>query len=285
MNLTFKYPLMSEVNDMGDGGGGSAGAVADPVPDNGDAGQSGGGSVLSGAASESDSGNPFDFVPEKYRVFGEDESFNLEASAKKMSEGYSSLEKRLGGDDIPPESPEGYKLDAESFGEGFDADAFMSDEKTQSFLKSMHAKGMTNSQVQEVLNYGLNEWAPSLMEGNQALSEQECTEALKEVWSSDAEFNTQVGHAARALKEVAGEEFDTLMGKYGNDPDFIKIMAQFGREMGEDVPPNETDIPAGETLDDLMHSEAYSDPKHKDHEKVSAKVRSMFEKKFGKSAA
>lgn len=285
MNLTFKYPLMSEANDMAGGGGGDVPASTDPVPDNGDAGQSGGGSVLSGAASESDSGNPFDFVPEKYRVFGEDESFNLEASAKKMSEGYTHLAKRLGSDDVPPESPEGYKLDAESFGEGFDADAFMSDEKTQSFLKSMHAKGMTNSQVQEVLNYGLNEWAPSLMEGNQALSEQECTEALKEVWPSDAEFNTQVGHAAKALKEVAGDEFDSLMGKYGNDPDFIKIMAQFGREMGEDAPPDYAPIMPSETLDDLMHSEAYSDPKHKDHEKVSAKVRSMFEKKFGKSAA
>ena len=283
--MIFKYPLMNEAGGMGDAGGGVAAPVTDPASGGGDGGQSSGGSVLSGAAGGADQGNPFDFVPEKYRVFGEDESFNLEASAKKMSEGYQSLAKRLGSDEIPPESPEGYKIDAESFGEGFDAEAFMSDEKTQSFLKSMHAKGMTNAQVQEVLKYGLNEWAPSLMQGNKGLSEQECTQALQEVWSNEAEFNTQVGHAVTALKSVAGEEFDALMDKYGNDPDFIRIMAQFGREMGEDSPPNDAPITAGESIETLMQSEAYHNPKHPEHVAVSAKVKKHFEKQYGTEAA
>lgn len=284
MNI-LKFLLMSELVDVDAGNGGGGAPVTTNEAGVGDAGESSSGSVLSSASSGADNGNPFDFVPEKYRVFGEDESFNLEESAKKMSEGYTSLAKRLGGDDLAPESHEGYEIDTESFGEGFDSESFMSDEGTQSFLKSMHAKGMTNSQVQEVLNYGLNEWAPSLMEGNKGLSESEATQALQELWPNESEFNTQVGHAVSALKNVAGDEFDSMMGKYGNDPDFIKIMAQFGREMGEDSPPNDMHVASGENVDELMQSEAYQNTRHPDHDAVSAKVKAHFEKRFGKEAA
>ncbi len=279
----FNFLVM---NEAGDGtGGGDAGGGA-PSPEAGEGEQSGS-SVLSGASGgEGSEGNPFDFMPEKYRVFGEDEAFDLEASSKKMSEGYANLAKRLGSDDVPPETPEGYELDAEPFGEGFDAKEFMSDEKTQGFLKSMHAKGMTNNQIQAVLEYGLNEWAPELTKGEKGLSEQECADALKQVWETDAEYNTQVGHAFKALKSVAGEEFDSLIDKYGNDPDFIKVMASFGREMGEDAPPNESFGAEGEaTIDELMQSEAYQNTSHPDHDKVSKQVRSFFDKKYGTEPA
>lgn len=282
----FMYPVMNEADGMGGDGGGGAPSGGDTDAGTGDAGQSGGGSVLSGATGGDGEGNAYDFIPEKYRVFGDNETFDLEASSKKMGEGYQSLTKRLGSDDIPPETPEGYELNAEPFGEGFNAKEFMADEKTQGFLKSMHAKGMTNGQIQAVLEYGLNEWAPSLAEGNQALSEQECADALKQVWETDAEFSTQVNHAVKALKSAAGEEFGTLMEKYGNDPDFIKVMASFGREMNEDSPPNESFHPeGGKAIEELMASEAYNNPNHPEYKKVSQQVKAYFDKKFGSEPA
>ncbi|MDX1497050.1 MAG: hypothetical protein R3352_05815 [Salinisphaeraceae bacterium] len=286
--LILKHLLMNEAAaDVGGSSGGAPAAGADPVADAGTAGQPDSGSVLSQGAGEGGAENPYEFLPEKYRVFGEDESFNLEASAKKLSEGYQNLAKRLGSDEAPPESPEGYEINAENLGEEFDAQAFMQDEGTQGFLKRMHAKGMTNAQVQEVIEYGLKEWAPNLMQGEQAMTQEQCVEALKSEWQNEAEFNTQLGHAFKALQNVAGDEFGRLEQKYGNDPDFIKIMAQIGREMGEDAPPNEAGLTPSDsgTIEELMMSEAYKDAKHPQHAMVSEQVRRHFEKKYGKTPA
>lgn len=279
---------MDEVNpDGGAGGGGAAGV------DSGSAGgQSAGGSVLSSGAGEAGAAaNPFDHIPEKYRVFGEDKSFNLEASAKKLSEGYSNLSKRLGTDEPPPESPDAYQIDGKALGEGFDAEAFMKDEKTKGFLKSMHAKGMTNAQVQAVLEFGLNEWAPNLLQGNQALTTEECSKALRDTWTNEAEYKTQLGNAFKAFNAgFAGMdegELARLEKKFGDDPDFIRFAARFGAEMREDSPPNEAGvIPQDDSsIEMMMLSPEYKDPKHPKHAEVTKKVQAYFTKKYGNHAA
>jgi hypothetical protein len=286
---------MNEVHPDGGEGGSAAGSGdsgASGVAGGGAGVQSSGVSVLSAGAGEAGAaGNPFDHIPEKYRVFGEDKSFNLEASTKKLSEGYANLSKRLGTDEPPPESADAYQIDGKALGEGFDADAFMKDEKTKGFLKSMHAKGLTNAQVQAVLEYGLNEWAPDLLQGNQALTTEDCTKALRDVWSNEAEFKAQLGNANKAFSAgFAGMdevEIARLDAKFGNDPDFIKFAARFGAEMREDSPSNEAGvIPQDDSsVEMMMLSEEYKNPKHPKHSEVTKKVQSYFAKKYGNHAA
>ncbi len=67
------------------------------------------------------SAEPDNWVPEKFRVTGEDGSFDLEASSKKLAESYKNLEKIK--PQNTPDAPEGYKIDFDE-SIGLDEDAF-----------------------------------------------------------------------------------------------------------------------------------------------------------------
>ena len=267
MNLLKQY-LNQAAPDGGDAGGTPA-APAAP------------GSVL---ASGGEAPKPLhEIVPEKYRVFaGNDSSqFDAENSTRKLAEGYQALAKRLGTGDLPPEAPDKYEIDGKAFGEDFDVKQIMQDEKTQSFLKRMHAKGATNAQIQEALEFGLKEWAPSLMQGQAALTEETCVQALKtEVWKTDAEYSQNMAAANRMFKSLPQEMQAVVDKKFGNDPDFIKLAAMFGKEMAEDKSPSDVvNSTSTENVEALILSDAYNNPKHPEHEKVSKQVRAHFEKK------
>lgn len=226
-----------------------------------------------------------ELIPEKYRVFGGEDgsTFDVEASASKLASGYEHLAKRFGSGDVPPENAEGYTLDAEGMGEGFDAESFMKDEATKGFLKRMHAKGMTNAQVQEVIQYGLNEWAPSLMQGEKALTSDDCINSLKtDVWKSEADFKANMTAANRAYRSLPQDLQAKVNERIGNDPLFNQVMALFGKEMAEDTPPTETQtMEESATVEKLMMSDAYKNPKHPDHMKVSKQVQAYFAKRTG----
>lgn len=209
----------------GEGGGAAAPAPAPAAPP--------AGSVLN-------QGGNNDFIPEKYRTNKEDGSLDLEASSRKVAEAYKHLETRLGSGDAPPKTAEEYapKLEVE----GFDFDEFKADETGKSFLKGAHAKGLTNDQVSYVLGEYLKA-APGLVEGGAVLSQQDCTAALKTVWADDQSMKAGVSASYRAAQTFASEgtapgNFDALMAKYGNDPDFIAFTANIGKELREDSPVN-----------------------------------------------
>ncbi|TWC18124.1 hypothetical protein FBY06_11549 [Pseudomonas sp. SJZ085] len=209
--------LMAEAGEGGEGGGGDPAPALAP------------GSVLGNAAAA-------DFIPEKYRTNKEDGSLDLEASSRKLAESYKNLETRMGSGDAPPKTFEEYAPKIEA--EGFNWEEFKADESTQSFLKGAHAKGMTNAQVE----YAISEYlkaAPALVEGGVQLTVQDCTAALKAVWTDDAAMTTNITASYRAAEAFASEagkpgNFDALMAKYGNDPDFIAFTANIGKELKED---------------------------------------------------
>lgn len=209
--------------DGGQGGGGQPPAT--PPAD--------GGSLLNQGATN-------DFIPEKYRVNGADGALDINASSRKLAEAYGSLEKRLGSGDAPPKTHDEYAPKIEV--EGFNWDEFKADEASQSFLKGAHAKGLTNAQVEFVIGEYLKA-APGLIEGNAALSQQEATAALREVWKTDQDMQKNVQASYRAVQAFASDgdgigSFTNLMAKYGNDPDFVAFAANIGRELNEDVPVN-----------------------------------------------
>ncbi|WP_063545425.1 hypothetical protein [Pseudomonas putida] len=208
--------LCNEAGDGGDPGGGAAPPAA---------------SVMAGGANT-------DWLPEKYRTNKEDGSLDLEASSRKIAEGYKQLETRLGTGDAPPKDAGEYSVKLEGV-EGFNWEEFKADENTQSFLKGAHAKGMTNAQVEYVIGEYLKA-APGLVEGGVQLSQQDCTTALKAVWPDDQTYKSGVQASYRAAESFASPEgqpgnFQALMAKYGNDPDFIAFTANIGKELAEDT--------------------------------------------------
>ena len=127
----LQFLLMNEA----DGGEGAGGGEPAPAP-----GGEGGEGGAPGSALATGGQAPLSIdqqIPEKYRVFegeGDDKTFNLEASASKMAEGYGHLAKRMGNTEAPPDSADGYQLDGEAIGVE-DVEAFMKDETNQGFLK------------------------------------------------------------------------------------------------------------------------------------------------------
>lgn len=209
--------------DGGQGGGGQPPAAATPAA----------GTLLNQGA-----GN--DFIPEKYRVNGADGALDLDQSSRKLAEAYGNLEKRMGSGDAPPKTAEEYAPKVEA--EGFSFDEFKADPVGQAFLKGAHAKGLTNDQVSYVIGAYLDA-APDLIEGGAAMSLQDCTAALKTVWADDQSMKAGVSASYRAAQAFASEgtapgNFDALMAKYGNDPDFIAFTANIGKELREDIPVN-----------------------------------------------
>lgn len=271
----LKYLPMDEAGEGEGGGGAPEGGAPSGEP--------------SALASGGEEPTPLsESIPEKYRVFGgEDNSeFNLEASAQKLAEGYGNLTKKLGTDELPPDTPENYELDGSAISEDFDVESFMKDEQNQSFLKKAHALGMTNKQVQMVTEYALKEFAPQLQQGSADLDAQSAVDSLKaDTWKSEGEYKENMNAANRAFMSLPEDMRDAIDGSLGNNPEFIKVMALFGKEMSEDVPPNDVTEQDTADIQSLMQSDAYKDSNHPEHKIVSDKVRAYFEKKSKTKAA
>ena len=230
-----------------------------------------------------------DYIPEKLRTLKEDGSLDLEASSRKVAEAYTQLEKRLGTGDVPPKSADEYAVKLEGV-DGFDWDEFKADESAQSFLKGAHAKGLTNDQVGYVIGEYLKA-APGLIGGAAQLTQQDCTAALKAAWGDDQAIRANVSASYRAAEAFASQgdapgNFNALMTKYGNDPDFIAFTANIGKELKEDsainggAPVNEADfnIKAAELRAQLQALPAH-DPKRPG---VQAQLDAMYEQKYNK---
>lgn len=265
----FHHVLMDEANageGGGVGGGGSEGGNAGGEP----AAQPA--SVMAGAAEQPTA----PAIPEKYQVKKEDGTLDIEASSLKLAEAYGHLEKRMGSGDAPPKSPAEYQIAVpEALKDSWNP---AEDKNLQDFLSKAHAKGFTQGQIDLALET-YHAVAPNLMAGNAQLSVEECTASLREVWKTDAEFKEGVDMSYKAAVAYGGEDAQALMDKYGNDPMIIKAFARIGKELGEDRSINPgSELPAGTSVEALRASEAYTNPKHPDHARVSKQVSDYFNK-------
>ena len=294
--LRSNYVYMAEAG-IADGGAATA-TTASPGAENG--GESGAAAsstaataaqsttVLGSVANTGAELQPHERFSEKHRVFKEDGTFDLEATSLKTAEAYAALEKKLGSGELAPKTVDEYKIEKLS-GE-IDVAEVMADPVTKSFLARAHAKGMTNAQVQDVLDFALTEWAPSLIGSNQALNEEQCVTALREMWQSPEEYQAQTSASVRALKAYAAEgdgvgSFNRMFEKYGNDPDFIAFAARIGKEISEDSAPNLEAVLGGQTIEQLESNPAYLDPKHPDHARINKQISAYYNAKHGKAAA
>lgn len=240
------------------------------------AGESSGNSLLSTGAGEQGAN---DWLPEKFRVMGEDGKLSIESSARKLAENYTHLEKRMGSGDAPPKTADEYAPKVEV--EGFNWEEFKADPRMQSFMKSAHAKGITNDQMSFILGEYAQR-APELVGGAAALDSEAASTQLREVWKTDAEFNKNIGLAFRAFNSLADDADKGRIDEIGNNPMVIRMLAKVGAEMQEDTPAGgDVNLEEQQTIRDLMKSPAYMDPKHADHERVSARVKAYYQKRYG----
>jgi len=153
-----------------------------------------------------------------------------------------------------PESADAYSVEIE----GFDFDAFKAD--NAEVLQSFHDEGMTNKQVEAVVK---------AYEQHQSVQ----MEALQEEWGND--FGANVNLAKQAI-EALGFQASDLDSPIGA----LKLAAAIGKHIQEDLPPSNTQQNVGESVQQLMMSEAYLNDKHPDHKRVYAQVEQAYAKQY-----
>lgn len=237
------------------------------------------------------------WLPEKYRVKvdGKDE-IDFQASARKLGEGYKALEAKLGSGatGTVPENADSYQLtvptdtDGKPLVEGVDLQEFMADPMYKALATKAHAAGISNEQM----NFFVGEYlqmAPQLFEANLQLGADEARQTLSAVWKDDAAMKSGLQRAARAAQGFAAPagqpgNYDNVMQKFGNDPDFLALMASIGKEMGEDKPISSDPVAAADwqdQVDALKANPAYMDKSHPQHASVVRQVSDMYQKRYG----
>jgi hypothetical protein len=73
-----------------------------------------------------------------------------------------------------------------------------------------------------------------------------------------------------------------VVERLGTDPVFAQVVAFYGAQMREDRPPTNAapSVQPGD-VQTLMASEAYRNPKHVDHARVSAQVQAAYKRMHG----
>lgn len=303
--LRNKYVFMDQAADgtqVGAGGGAAdgaaGGAAASGAAGAQGAGDSGSGSSLlaqnAGAGSAAQgtgaagtgagAAGAFDWLPEKYRVAKEGGEVDIEASARKVAEAHGHLEKRLGTGDIPPKTADDYTLTVpDALKDQWKPEE---DDLFQGFKKDAHAAGLTQKQFDFVMGKYLD-IAPKMAGAGASLSAQEASTELRKLWPSEQQFGEGAGRADRAARAYANPGAADQLGsyvrlekKFGNDPDFIALMANIGKETREDIPPMGSILPEAD-VETLQKSEAYWNANHKDHATTKAKVDAHYSRKFG----
>jgi hypothetical protein len=205
---------------------------------------------------------------------------DMAASSKKLGEGYGNLSKKLGTGELPPETPDAYTYTApEQF-----KDIPLDEGLSKSFRDRAHKAGLNQQQFEFVMGeyFGL---VPQVLNAAASHTAAEAKAALSQVWKTPAELDAGVKAANRALTSAPEGVRDAVWEKFGRDPDFIQFAASFGKEMREDSPPSTAGTATVEDIGALVSSEAYRNPKHKDHASTSAKVKSHFESKYSNAPA
>lgn len=207
-------------------------------------------------------------IPDKFKVTAEDGSVDYKATVAKLSDSYSYLEKKVGTGDVAPKSVDEYKVERE----GFDFEEFKKDESNNSFLKSAHAQGLTNKQLDFILSE-YDSRVVDLVSNSSQIDTDTAVQTLQQEWGDKYEANIfNAVKAARACG-ITDEQINDPM--IGNNTAFIKMAAYFGSQMTEDKPIN-NGTPVSTDIQSLMRSEAFFNVKHPDHKSVKSQIDSYY---------
>lgn len=217
-------------------------------------------------------------MPDKFKVTKEDGSVDLEASAKKMGESLTHLEKRMGSGDVPPKAAEEYKVNIpDEWKEAFPD----SSETMAAFRKDALAQGLTQKQFDFFIGKYIEE-APKLITGAAQLNKEEAMADLRKSWPTEAEYTTQSANAAKAMTAFLDPKDADKAESLTSNPVLVRLLARIGSEMKEGGGiPAAADGASTDDIQALMMSEAANNPKHADHKATRAKINAHYEKKYG----
>lgn len=214
------------------------------------------------AAAEQPASKWAGIVPEKF-VKGDE--VNIEALAKS----YTHLEKRLGSGDLPPETPEAYKL--------AEKPEWVSDEDLAEVTKFAHENKLSQAQFEAVMGKYIGD-VTALID-DLAPTPQKCEAALLEQLGGNREaVSKEIALARKAFGAYAPEGVDMNSPEIGNNPALIRILAKIGAGMAEDTPVDGKN-PAALNVAELMASEAYNNPRHPQHQQVMDQVTAAYKAK------
>ena len=212
---------------------------------------------------------------------GADGKLDLTASSQKLAEGYAAAAKKIGTGDVAPESPDAYQFTPPEAYKDVPLDADLS----RSFRERAHKAGLTQAQFEFVMGEYF-EVVPSVLNGAAALSAEQARTELQKVWPAQADYDANMIAVQRAVNAAPPDLQAKLAEKFGTDPLFSQFAALFGKEMREDrSPPPPGSQQGGAGVEVLMTSEAYTNPKHPDHTRVSQQVQQHFARLHGTAPA
>jgi hypothetical protein len=271
-----KYVLMNA--DPGAAGGGEAGAAG--------AANAGAGSgvVDPGAGAGGGAGSALvkpvplhERIPEKFHV-KKGEEFDAEASMGKVLESYQALEKRFGSGDAPPKAAEEYTF---TVPEALKGTIELDDAKLGAFKQDALAAGMTQKQFEFAMGKFL-EATPQLLQGAIQNTADATMANLEKAWGG--EYQKNIDAAMKVFDTFATPEekgkFDEIMT---NPAIAYQMLARIAPELGEarGVPSNADAGGEGESIQQLLVSEAAGNPKHPDHKATRTKIDAYYAKKYG----
>jgi hypothetical protein len=214
-------------------------------------------------------------IPDKYVVKAGDK-VDIEASAKKLAEGYQALAKRLGTGELPPATPDEY---APTLPETIKLDALKADPAYQGFLKAAHAKGINNAQ----LGFVIEEYAKR--EAANAPNPERAARELQQVWSEPGEWQTNARHAFKAISTFGVDLSDAEKAALDSNPVALRVLARVGAQLGEDSAPILDGTDAAQTWDqqvaELRSHPAHNDRSHPEHKLVLDKITALYNRRHG----
>jgi hypothetical protein len=281
MNFRKRFPLMADADPAASAGGAvdPAAVVADPAAD----------SLLKAPPVADPAGVVADemaWLPEKYRVLDGEGKLDLNASSKKLGEGYGNLAKKLGTGEAPPAAASEYSF---QMPDALKEKGLQIDEVLGSKFKELaHKHGYTQAQYQAAVEASF-ELVPEVLDSALKLSAQQAREQLSQVWKSPTEYDAGLNNAQRAVDAAPAAIRQDLWTRFGRDPAFLQFAAHVGSHMGEDKSVVNADGGTGGAasavaVETLMSSEAYRNPKHPEHARVSEQVRKHHESRYGSTA-
>ena len=168
-------------------------------------------------------------------------------------------------------------------------------EEEKGLLKTFHAQGMTNKQVQAVLN----KYADVVKTGISLQQQQELNRSneiidsvhkeFEQAWGG--EFSANQKAVYRGFMHLADDQDRADIAKIGADPKITyriltKVLAKVGAGLDEDTQIVLADgATVDSTLEELRKSPAYLDANHADHKKTVDKVTALYGRRYpGKGA-
>lgn len=201
-----------------------------------------------------------------------------EATARQAEQARQHLERRMGSGDAPPAAATDYKtLVPEALADRIKVDELDASTDFQAFKTSMHGLGLTQKQMEGVTGELLSR-SMKLQEALPVLQASECEATLRQGdgWKSDAEYSAKISSAFAAGKAFAGPDFDAILKDHGNDPRIVRLLANVGAELREDMQASpEATAQLQESLESLMSSAAYLNQHDPQHASVVSKVNAI----------